>query len=205
VGSVDGVGPLHPTGSVLQTGTGTVTDPSNALGQDPLVRAPFPASVLIETSRTFPAFRQAVIVVQPAPLSQMGDYHLSGDTSPASNRGAGSRTFDGVVVNAPRVDIDGQNRSLASPEAGADELPGATGIRTGDRASTDGDEHRDHHADGSTSHGAGGSHGPDASHGADGSHGGHDTHATEAEHRPDPATGPQRGDRRQFRHITAHV
>jgi hypothetical protein len=116
------VGPLSPTTSVLQTTTGSTLSPTNVVGQDPQVRTAFTATVTIETSRTFPAFRQAVIVVQPAPLNQMGDYHLSGSGSPASNRGAGQRSFGGVVVLAPRTDFDGQSRSLITPDIGADEI-----------------------------------------------------------------------------------
>jgi hypothetical protein len=123
MGSVDGVGPLTPTNSVLQTTTGTALSGTNVVGLDPQVRNPFTATVTIETSRAFPSFRQAVIVVQPAPLNQMGDYHLVGTASPASNAGAGSRSFNGVTVLAPRTDFDGQPRSTTRPDSGADEIP----------------------------------------------------------------------------------
>jgi hypothetical protein len=123
MGSADGVGPLTPTNSVLQTTTGTTLSATNVVGQDPRVRSPFTATVTIETSRTFPSFRQAVIVVQPAPLNQMGDYHLIGTASPASNLGVGARTFAGTTVTAPRTDFDGQSRSFTRPDAGADEIP----------------------------------------------------------------------------------
>ncbi len=123
MGSADGVGPLTPTNSVLQTTTGTTLSATNVVGVNPQVVSAFTATVTIETSRTFPSFRQAVIIVQPAPLNQMGNYHLVGAASPASNRGAGSRTFGGVTVTAPRTDFDGQSRSATTPEAGADEIP----------------------------------------------------------------------------------
>jgi hypothetical protein len=123
MGSADGVGPLTPTNSVLQTTTGTTLSPTNTVGVDPQVKTPFTATVTIETSRTFPSFRQAVIVVQPVALNQMGDYHLVGTASPANGRGVGSRTFGGVTVTAPRTDFDGQSRSVTTPEAGADEIP----------------------------------------------------------------------------------
>jgi hypothetical protein len=122
MGSADGAGPLTPTNSVLQTVTGTAPSTTNTVGQDPQVVAPFTATVMIETSRTFPAFRQPVIVIQPVPLTQMGNYHLTGAGSPASNRGAGSRGFGGVTVTAPRTDVDGQPRSAVQPDSGADEI-----------------------------------------------------------------------------------
>jgi hypothetical protein len=123
MGSVEVVGPLSPTNSVLQTGTGTTASPTNTVGLDPRVRSPFAASVTIQTSRTFPSFRQAVIVLQSLPLTQMGDYHLSATGSPAANRGAGSHAYGGVTVTAPRTDFDGQPRSAGSPDSGADEIP----------------------------------------------------------------------------------
>jgi hypothetical protein len=123
MGSVDPGVLLSPTNSVLQNGTGINASATNKVGQDPQVRTPFTATVTIETSRTFPSFRQAVIVVQPVPLNQMGDYHLVGPASPANNWGVGSRAFGGVTVNAPRTDFDGQSRSNNRPDAGADELP----------------------------------------------------------------------------------
>ncbi len=123
MGSADGSGPLTPTNSVLQTTTGTTLSATNVVGVDPGVVTPFTATVLIETSRTFPTFRQAVIVVQPVSLNQMGDYHLASSASPASNRGAGARTFGGITVTAPTVDIDGNARSTTQPDIGADEIP----------------------------------------------------------------------------------
>jgi hypothetical protein len=123
MGSLDPGVTLTPTNSVLQTATGITPSATNTVGVDPQVKTPFAATVTIETSRAFPSFRQAVIVIQPVPLTQMGDYHLVGPASPASNRGAGSRSFGGVTVTAPRSDFDGQTRSTNRPDAGADEIP----------------------------------------------------------------------------------
>jgi hypothetical protein len=123
MGSADGVGPLTPTNSVLQTTTGTTPSATNVVGVDPQVVNPFTATVTIEASRNFPSFRQAVIVVQPVALNQMGDYHLTGALSPASDLGVGSRSFGGVTVQAPSLDYDGQTRSTIRPDAGADEIP----------------------------------------------------------------------------------
>jgi hypothetical protein len=117
-----GVGPLTPTNSVLQSTTDTTPSSTNS-DQNPQVKTAFTATITIDTLRTYPAFRQAVIIIQPVPLNQMGDYHLVGAGSPASNRGVGSRTFGPVTVTAPRSDIDVQQRSLSQPDAGADEIP----------------------------------------------------------------------------------
>ncbi|GHJ53560.1 hypothetical protein Nm8I071_28670 [Nonomuraea sp. TT08I-71] len=123
MGSADGVGPLTPTNSVLQDTTGTTPSSTNRVGLDPAFRSPFPVSVQVLTSRTFPSFRQAVIVLQQVPLTQMGDWHLAGAASPANGLGVVSRTYGTFTLTAPRVDIDGQPRSTTRPDAGADELP----------------------------------------------------------------------------------
>jgi hypothetical protein len=123
MGVTDGPQLLTPTNCVLKTTTGTALSPTNIVGQDPQVKIPFTATVTIEASRTFPSFRQAVIVIQPVPLNQMGDYHLVGPGSPASNHGAGSRSFGTVTISAPRNDFDGDRRSTTTPDIGADEIP----------------------------------------------------------------------------------
>ncbi|GAA1824319.1 hypothetical protein HC028_24725 [Planosporangium flavigriseum] len=111
---------LAPTNSVLQTSTGTTGDSSNKVGVDPQVVRQFLTSVTIQSSRTFPSFRQAVLVVQNVSGTDMGNYHLRG-TSPAINAGAGSVTANEVTVNAPGWDIDGDGRSSTTPDIGADE------------------------------------------------------------------------------------
>jgi hypothetical protein len=121
MGSGDGVGTLTPTNSVLQTVQGTTPSPTNT-SADPKVISPFLTSVSIETSRTFPSFRQAVIVVQHVAGTQMGNYHLPSTGSPALDAGAVRRAFGAVTVPAPRFDIDGDARSLTTPDIGADEV-----------------------------------------------------------------------------------
>jgi hypothetical protein len=120
MGSIDGAGPLTPRNSVLHTATGTTPHPSNKVGVNPLVVSEFFVSVSIEQSRTFPSFRQAVIIVQHVPGTQLGDFHLAAG-SPAEGAGAPQRVFGTVTVQAPRLDIDGDTRSTTTPEIGADE------------------------------------------------------------------------------------
>lgn len=119
LGSADGVGLLTPTNSVLRTTAGTVPSSTNKL-TDPLVVAPFTTNASIDVSRSYPAFRQAVIVIQHVAGTKMGDYHITA-ASPANNAGAGSRVFGTTTVRSPRVDIDGDSRSLTGPDIGADE------------------------------------------------------------------------------------
>jgi hypothetical protein len=117
---------LSPLYSMLQVATGTVASPTNQIGVDPHVVSQFATSVIIETSRTFPTFRQAVIVVQPVPGTQMGNYHLAAG-SPAINAGTPSVTYSGVTITDPSLDIDDQVRPNSSklqprrPDTGADE------------------------------------------------------------------------------------
>ncbi|MGC9669579.1 IPT/TIG domain-containing protein [Planosporangium sp. 12N6] len=128
MGSADGVGPLTPTNSVLGTTNGTTPSGTNKVGVNPKVVAPFLTSVSIETSRTFPAFRQAVIIVQHVAGTQMGNYHLAAG-SPALDSGAHSRTFGTVTVTAPGTDIDGDIRDFVRPDIGADEVRAGLPLR----------------------------------------------------------------------------
>jgi hypothetical protein len=69
-------------------------------------------------SRSYPAFRQSAIVAQILPPNLLGDYHLTGASSPAYGRGATSTTVawgTGLlgwkdVVRAPAADVDGDAR-----------------------------------------------------------------------------------------------
>jgi hypothetical protein len=120
MGSTGAVGPLTPTYSVLQTITGTALSTTNKVGSDPQVTAPFLTSVTIDPSRAYPAFRQAVIVIQQVAGARLGDYHLTA-AGPALNAGVASRTFGTTTVRAPVRDIDGELRSTTKPDIGADE------------------------------------------------------------------------------------
>jgi len=96
---------------------------TNLVGVDPGVQAAFDVSATIETSRTFPSFRQAVIVARNLPPQLQGNYHLRPSGSPASNAGAGSTLLNGATVLSPTTDIDGELRSTTTPDIGADEIP----------------------------------------------------------------------------------
>jgi hypothetical protein len=110
MGVVDIDGVLDPRGSIVQTSDGTTASPGN----DPTFASAYDVTVNILASRTYPAFRQAVIVAEILPPSLMGDYHLS---TGSSARGVGLANLNvswgsslSYLVAVPTVDIDGQPR-----------------------------------------------------------------------------------------------
>ncbi len=118
MGAADGSGVLSPVSSVIQSADGTDGGTNTTLSDDPMFVDPFDVSVSFLGLRTWPAFRQAVIVTEILPPSLMGNYHLLSSSSPAYGRGAASTlavwgpgtsgwTY---TVNAPSPDIDGQPR-----------------------------------------------------------------------------------------------
>jgi hypothetical protein len=122
MGSADAGVQLTPTYSILQQyDPGVVPSPTNKVGVDPRVRAPFDVTVTILTSRTFPSFRAAVIVAKNVPPGLQGDYHLAGLFPPANGGGTNSQPYTGGQFPAPRIDYDGQNR-VPPPDIGADEV-----------------------------------------------------------------------------------
>ncbi|MDX6292180.1 MAG: large repetitive protein [Kribbellaceae bacterium] len=110
---------LTPTHSVLQDETGSASDSSNSLA-DPGFVSPYDVTVNVLAVRSYPAFRQAVIVAQLLPPSLMGDFHLKTGSPASSARGLGAAsttvrwgttsTSWSYPVNAPTPDIDGQPR-----------------------------------------------------------------------------------------------
>jgi len=128
---------LTPTNSVLSDGTGVVPSGTNTVGADPLFVSPFEVSVNILASRTFPGFRQSVIVAQLLPPNLSGNYHLAGTNAATAGSayGRGGRRVQVVwggtaltyYVYAPTVDIDGQSRPAESSvngrrDAGSDQI-----------------------------------------------------------------------------------
>jgi hypothetical protein len=124
---------LTPTRSVVQSSQGTTADPSNK-STDPLFAGSYDVSVNILASRSYPAFRQAVIVAQLLPPSLMGDYHVAAGSS-AFDTGAASVNVNwggnlSYTVAAPNLDIDGDVRGgfVNTPtrhrhyDAGSDQL-----------------------------------------------------------------------------------
>ena len=135
MGAADGSGLLSPINSVIQTTVGTDASPTNTVGVDPKFVAPFDVAVNILQLRTYPAFRQAVIVALILPPNLLGDYHLLNSTSPAYGLGAAStlvRWGPGTsgwtyTVTAATPDIDGNNRPSGSGtnrryDAGSDQF-----------------------------------------------------------------------------------
>ena len=140
MGAADGSGLLSPISSVIQTTRGTDGGIGTTVSDAPQLLSPYDVSVNILASRTYPAFRQAVIVAQILPPNLMGDYHLAGTTSPAYGIGAASTTVTWgtitsitplvtpwtYVVTAPTPDIDGDPRPSASLparyDAGSDQV-----------------------------------------------------------------------------------
>ena len=125
---------LSPRNSVLQTTTGTdygAAGTTNTLAADAGFKTAYDVSVNILSFRTYPAFRQAVIVAELLPPNLMGDYHLGSTASPARGAGAASTfvrwgpgtTGFTYTVSAPTSDIDGQARPTAVRyDAGADQF-----------------------------------------------------------------------------------
>jgi hypothetical protein len=116
LGVAGGAGELSPTHSLLQVPYG-VGDPSNLVGQDPLVVSEYDVSVKVFPWRGNPNFVGADIVAVELPASLLGNYHLTAD-SPAVNVGTASK--NGIA--APNQDYDGEPRpSQGRFEMGADE------------------------------------------------------------------------------------
>ncbi len=153
MGSTDGSGPLTPRYGVLTTpNTGQATAPAGGLlpGTDvgtgstrttapwfDLVTSgnaginfvnPYSVGADVSTLRTFPGFRQSVIIARNLAPDLQGTYHLA-PGSTAVNLGVALFTQVTPNVTAPAVDIDGNVRytppatAVKRLESGADERP----------------------------------------------------------------------------------
>ena len=118
---------LDPTFSMLNVLNGTLqpTDPSNQVGVDPLVVAPYDTSVSILPWRGNPNFVGVNIVAIDLPPTLMGDYHLQ-STSSAIDAGAASQGG----ISAPTSDLDGDPRPVGVGfDIGGDETVGGVAIQ----------------------------------------------------------------------------
>ena len=130
MGVMDVDGRLDPLSSVLESADGTTNDPSTTVTDAPGLKDPYELTVNVLASRTYPAFRQAVVVAEILPPSLMGDYHLAGTSSPAYGRGSQGTTVRWgagpsgwtYAVSSPAVDIDGDKRPPTRYDAGSDQL-----------------------------------------------------------------------------------
>ncbi|MGZ4719766.1 IPT/TIG domain-containing protein [Oryzihumus sp.] len=132
MGVVDTAGSLSPVNSVIESTNGTDGGSNTTVTSAPGLKDPFDVTVNILASRTYPAFRQAVIVAEILPPTLMGDYHLAGTSSPAWGRGAATAvvrwgtgtTGFSYTVFSPAKDIDGDSRPGTGSryDAGSDQL-----------------------------------------------------------------------------------
>jgi hypothetical protein len=122
MGLADGAGTLSPVGSIIQTVQGTDGGTSTTVTDAAGFKNPSTVSVDVLASRTYPAFRQSLIIGELLPPNLSSDYHLTGSSSPAYGRGvANTQVTWGtgllgwkVTVSAPAVDIDGNVRPSGS-------------------------------------------------------------------------------------------
>ncbi len=118
MGLADGSGTLSPVGSVIQSTTNVDVGTSTTVSDTPGFKDPSTVSVDVLASRTYPAFRQSLIIGELLPPTLSSDYHLTGSTSPAYGRGVassqvayGTGTFGWkYTVSSPVTDIDGDTR-----------------------------------------------------------------------------------------------
>jgi len=132
-------GVLSPRGSVIQTTQGTdvttAAPQGNRITDTASVKTPYDVTVDVLASRTYPAFRESVVIAQLLPPNLMGDYHLTGTGSPAW--GAGLPFLDVIWgtnsnpsfrlqyrVSAPSDDREGDTRPSTNSrfDAGSDQL-----------------------------------------------------------------------------------
>jgi hypothetical protein len=124
-------GMLEPKYSLLHVPYGN--DPTNIVGQDPLVNHPFDTHVRIFPWRGNANFVGANIVAVDMPVTQISDYHISSYWSPAKNKGAAfmewlqydeeEEDYIPVTIYTPAFDFDGEPRpGLNDFDLGADEF-----------------------------------------------------------------------------------
>jgi hypothetical protein len=136
MGLTDHSGTLSPLGSVIQSTTDTDVGTTTTVTDNPGLKDPSTVSVDVLASRTYPAFRQSLIIGELVPPNLSSDYHLTGSTSAAYGRGLvstvvhrGTAATTGnqwnYTVNAAKTDIDNDARpsKVASRyDAGSDQV-----------------------------------------------------------------------------------
>ena len=112
VGSQDNSGNVPVSNSILQSCVGTTLnqDCSGSLGtnvnSNPQFTKPYTTSVVVDTRRSFFAFRQTLISYETATPWDNGDYSIQ-QTSPARDIGAVTYTDGGTTYTAPTSDVNG--------------------------------------------------------------------------------------------------
>ena len=122
---------LSPTYSLLSKADPQVTtNATDKIGQNPGVVSAYDVSVRILTSRTFPTFREAVIVANAVAPDLQGNYHLGSAASPAANAGNRTSLLSAGLADVNTLmghDVDAQPRATGGPttpiDIGADEIP----------------------------------------------------------------------------------
>ncbi|GAA1974470.1 hypothetical protein GCM10009798_39640 [Nocardioides panacihumi] len=135
MGVVDGGGTLSPAGSLISSDQGTDGGTSTTIAADAGFKDPSDVFVDVLAARSYPAFRQSLIIGELLPPNLSSDYHLVGTGSPAYGRGVASTQVTwgtGLLgfrytVSAPSDDIDGQTRPSGTAtqpryDAGSDQL-----------------------------------------------------------------------------------
>jgi len=112
VGSQDNSGNIAVSNSTLQSCVGTTLnqDCSGNLGTnvttDPQFNKPYSPTVVVDTRRSFFAFRQTLIAYETVSPWDNADYSIK-QTSPARDIGAVTFTDGGTTYNAPTSDVNG--------------------------------------------------------------------------------------------------
>jgi hypothetical protein len=127
---------LDPTHSVVQVSDGTTASATNTAA-DPHFASNYDVTVNVLASRSYPAFRQSVIIAELLPPTLMGNYHLATSSPTSSARGLGAASVTVTwgtgtsrftyTVPAPALDIDGDVRPTGTGQnrrydAGSDQL-----------------------------------------------------------------------------------
>ena len=112
VGSQDNSGNVPVNNSILQSCVGTTLnqDCSGSLGtnvnSNPQFTKAYSPTVVVDTRRSFFAFRQTLIAYETVSPWDNADYSIQ-QTSPARDIGATSLTDGGTTYTAPTVDVNG--------------------------------------------------------------------------------------------------